>query len=920
MASPVQFYIQRDNYKDSFTSLASFKRQGEKYHFFSLPRLASSSGIDLSRLPFSIRVLIENLLRHEDSSVVTADDIHVACTWKPNSIPKKEIQFFPTRVLLQDFTGVPALADLAAMRSYLKQKGLDPSLVNPKLPVDLIIDHSIQVDEYGSAQSLKQNSSFEMARNRERYEFIKWGQNTFHHFRVVPPETGICHQVNLELLAQVATSAETHSGEKWVFFDSLIGTDSHTPMVNGLGVLGWGVGGIEAEAAMLGQPCTLLLPEVLGFKLTGQLPSHVTATDLVLTVTQILRKKGVVGKFVEFIGDGVRSLDIADRATLSNMAPEYGATIGFWPVDQNTVNYLHLTGRSFQAELTEAYYKEQMMWWDDSSQFPDYTDLIELDLSTVEPSVSGPSRPHDRTALHRIKEQYESSLLKDKSDIHKKGIASAMPVNVNELTHGHIVIAAITSCTNTSNPKLMLAAGLLARNAIKKGLTVPSWVKTSFAPGSLVVSDYLSKAGLMTYLEQLGFYLVGYGCTTCIGNSGPLSPDIEKVIQTNSLNVVSVLSGNRNFEARIHPLVRSNYLASPPLVVAFALAGRINIDFKHEPLGKNSMGRDIFLNDLWPSPEETANLQSRNLSKNDFQSRYKTAFVGSNEWQKLDVPNSEIYLWKKDSTYIQRPPFFDLSNQTQLDKWEGIKNARILAKLGDFTTTDHISPAGSIAADSPAGRYLQSLGIAKKDFNSYGSRRGNHEVMARGTFANVRIRNQVVTREGGFTVHWPSDKEMSIYDAAQLYLNESTPLVVFAGREYGSGSSRDWAAKGPRLLGVRAVVASSFERIHRSNLIGLGILPLELPNHLTIDSLELNGREFVSLSPLGSLQPNGKVSLTLSDQEEDISKAKGNIQGTRSIETTCRIDTDNELKYFLSGGILSYVANKYIRENEQTKP
>ncbi|HJV35429.1 aconitate hydratase AcnA, partial [Geomonas sp.] len=848
---------------NSYNCAAYLTLHGNTYRYHSLNTFAANAGVDISRLPYSLKILLENLLRREDGVTVKKEDIEAVAKWDAPAEPDKEIQFMPARILLQDFTGVPAVADLAAMRSALQRLGGDPSRINPLQPVDLIIDHSVQVDHYGTVSSLKTNSALEFERNHERYQFLRWGQSAFRNFRVVPPETGICHQVNLEYLSKVVVEEEAN-GERWLYPDTLVGTDSHTTMINGLGVVGWGVGGIEAEAAMLGQPCSMLIPQVVGFRLTGKLQPGATATDLVLTVTQMLRRQGVVGKFVEFFGPGASSLNIADRATISNMAPEYGATIGVFPVDGQTTDYLRLTGRGAVAELVEIYCREQGLWHGEDRPEPIFSDLLSLDLSEVEPSLAGPSRPMDRVKLSEVRTSFRKQLVTllqsdaakvDKETLNRWLGEGGSPVNVPrelmevqpdeqlgslghcvplrqpdgvtyKLCHGSIVIAAITSCTNTSNPSVMIAAGLLARNAVQRGLQVRPWVKTSLAPGSKVVTDYLVASGLMPYLEALRFHLVGYGCTTCIGNSGPLAEHIVNAVVDGELAVAAVLSGNRNFEGRINAYVRANYLASPPLVVAYALAGNVNIDLTREPLGTDVNGEQVYLQDIWPDHREVAEMVNRHVAADSFSRNYADVFRGDEYWNRLQVPTGELYQWQETSTYIKEPPFFQQLS-AEPEPVGDLKGARVLALLGDSITTDHISPAGSIAKDSPAARHLNSLGVAREDFNSYGARRGNHEVMVRGTFANIRIRNQLVPAlEGGVTRHFAEDnasgEEMSIYEAAMKYQFSGVPLIVIAGKEYGTGSSRDWAAKGTKLLGVRAVIAESFERIHRSNLVGMG--------------------------------------------------------------------------------------------------
>jgi aconitate hydratase len=881
--------------KNSFGTQSNLDIGGKSYFYHSLPALAKATGRNVSKLPIGLRILLENLLRHDDGDIVRKADIDALLAWNPKATSDYEIQFTPARVLLQDFTGVPVVADLAAMRSAIQDRKGHPEKVNPLQPVDLVIDHSVQVDAFGTAEAFKINAKFDYERNSERYEFLKWGQTAFSNFQVVPPATGICHQVNLEFLARVAMHGQAN-GQDWIFCDTLVGTDSHTPMVNGLGVLGWGVGGIEAEAAMLGQPCSMLIPDVVGMELKGSLKPGVTATDLVLTITQILRKHGVVGKFVEFTGQGVSALSIANRATISNMAPEYGATCGIWPVDQNTVDYLKLTGRDQHAKATEAYYKAQGMWHDKSTPLPEFSDLLSLDLSSVEPSLAGPAKPHDRSNLSQVQTSFSNFLKEQTAARGETKPASAG----NVLKDGSIVLAAITSCTNTSNPSLMIGAALLAKKANARGMKVPSYVKTSFAPGSKAVTAYLDNAGLTPELDKLGFNLVGYGCTTCIGNSGPLPTEIGNEVEERGLTVGAVLSGNRNFEARIHPLIRANYLASPPLVVAYALAGRLDIDLTKDPVGQAADGKPVYLKDLWPTDEEVAALVAKNVTSEDFSRSYSGVFQGDEDWRKLPTSGGAAYAWRDDSTYIKRPPFLDPEFAIDPDAKIEIKNARVLGLFGDFITTDHISPAGSIGPATPAGLYLTSLGVKRDDFNSYGSRRGNHEVMMRGTFANVRLRNKMVSKEGGFTKQWPAGAESTIYDAAINYKTASTPLVIFAGREYGSGSSRDWAAKGTRLLGVRAVVAETFERIHRSNLVGMGVLPLEFTGGHTAASLGLTGDETVTIDGLDQLRPGVRLKVSTVS-----------VAGTKQeFEVKCRIDTPNELRYFRHGGILPYVLSR----------
>jgi aconitate hydratase len=859
------------------------------------------------RLPFSLKVLLENLLRTEDGGInVAPEDIAALAQWDPKAEPTKEIAFTPARVLLQDFTGVPAVVDLAAMRDAMKNMGGDPRRINPLQPAELVIDHSVQVDHFGTASAFDDNTTLEYDRNKERYVFLRWGQNAFNNFKVVPPETGIVHQVNLEYLARVVFLDEA---SKTLYPDTLVGTDSHTTMVNGLGVLGWGVGGIEAEAAMLGQPVSMLIPQVVGFKLSGQLPEGATATDLVLTVTQMLRKKGVVGKFVEFFGPGLDQLPLADRATIANMAPEYGATCGIFPVDAETLAYLRLTGRSEAAiRRVEAYCKEQGLFRTAASPDPVYSDTLSLDLATVEPSLAGPSRPQDRVALKNVKESFLTALPSLKKKDSKKELPMSGPVATAgglPPEHGKVVIAAITSCTNTSNPSVLIAAGLLAKKAAQRGLETKPWVKTSLAPGSKAVTDYLTAAGLMRSLEQLRFFLVGYGCTTCIGNSGPLPPEVSKVINDHELVVTSVLSGNRNFEGRVHPEVRANYLASPPLVVAFALAGRIDIDMDKEPLGKDSQGNDVYLRDIWPTQQEIRDAIAQSVKPETFSRIYADVFKGDAHWQKMQVPSGDLFSWDGRSTYVKHPPYFE--NMPQMPgAISDIKGARVLALLGDSITTDHISPAGSIKKDSPAGQYLMANGVQPADFNQYGARRGNHEVMVRGTFANVRLKNKLAPgTEGGVTRHLPDGTQMSIFDAAMKYKAEGIPLVVLAGKEYGSGSSRDWAAKGPYLLGIRAVIAESYERIHRSNLVGMGILPLQFVPGESADSLGLSGEEVYDFEGLPALLANFAPGKRIAVQ------AKGPA-GSRTFHAIVRIDTPGEVLYYQNGGILQYVLRQLL--------
>jgi len=884
---------------DSFKTRKTLKVGNREYDYFSLPDAQTRGLGTVDKLPVSLKVLLENLLRFEDNVTVSAGDIRILANWATNPPDDQEIAFRPARVLMQDFTGVPAVADLAAMRGAVVAAGKNPNIINPLSPVDLVIDHSVMVDKAGTASAFDENVSIEMERNTERYRFLRWGQQAFDNFRVVPPGTGICHQVNLEYLARVVWTKD-ESGRTVAYPDTLVGTDSHTTMINGAGVLGWGVGGIEAEAAMLGQPVSMLIPEVVGFKLTGRTPEGITATDLVLRVVEMLRKKGVVGKFVEFYGDGLNHLSLADRATIANMAPEYGATCGFFPVDTETINYLKLSSRPPElVALVEAYAKAQGMWRDDSVEAT-YTDTMSLDLATIVPSLAGPKRPQDRVTMASMKTSFDAVL-----DLEGKGSSKEARVPVPgknySLGHGDVVIAAITSCTNTSNPAVMLGAGLVAQKAVARGLTTKPWVKSSLAPGSKVVTEYLEKTGLQASLDKIGFNLVGYGCTTCIGNSGPLAEEISAAINTGDLVVSSVLSGNRNFEGRVHQEVRTNWLASPPLVVAFAIAGTTRIDLSRDPLGKDKNGQDVFLKDLWPSNKEVADAVA-SVSADMFDRQYGDVFTGPPSWQAIDVTKSGTYGWE-NSTYIKQPPFFSV--EAKLEQSVEVSGARILALLGDSVTTDHISPAGEIQADSPAGHYLQQNGVQVTDFNSYGSRRGNHEVMMRGTFANIRIKNEMVKGvEGGYTRHIPSGDQLSIYDAAMRYQGQGTPLVVFAGKEYGTGSSRDWAAKGTRLLGINAVIAESFERIHRSNLIGMGILPLQFKAGDTRKTLGLTGDEIIDIRLVAG---ESKVRT-----KQDMVLVITSKTDKREVTVMSRIDTENEIEYFKCGGILQYVLNNLI--------
>ncbi len=888
---------------NSFETRSSFTVQGKPFIFYDLNRLPKQYNVN--RLPFSLKILLENLLRHEDNTSVRKSDIEALLNWSAKTPSLNEIAFTPARVILQDFTGVPAVVDLAAMRHAMDKLGGEVTQINPLSPVELVIDHSVMVDYYGDIQAFKKNVETEFARNEERYAFLRWGQTAFQNFRVVPPGTGIVHQVNLEYLARVVFNKQEQE-ETIAYPDTLVGTDSHTTMINGLGVLGWGVGGIEAEAAMLGQPVTMLIPEVIGFKITGKLPEGTTATDLVLTVTELLRKKNVVGKFVEFYGDGLDHLPLADRATIANMAPEYGATCGIFPIDTETLKFLKLSGREdFQIRFIEAYAKAQGLFRTTGSAEAEYSEHLSLDLNTVAPSIAGPKRPQDRISLRQSKERFQSLLNEQNALANaQNGINVELNGKTHTLTHGAVVIAAITSCTNTSNPDVMIAAGLLAKKAQEKGLTTKPWVKTSLAPGSQVVTDYLEKAELMKPLEALGFNLVGYGCTTCIGNSGPLPETISQAIKQGSLSMAAVLSGNRNFEGRIHPEVRYAYLASPPLVVAFALAGTMNIDFYNDPIGQDKENRPIYLKDIWPSATEIQTTVNQTVKGEMYSSRYREVFTGEARWQNLNIPKGEQFDWKEKSTYIKLPPYFEEMKEAPSGSFTNIQNARVLAVLGDSVTTDHISPAGDIAKNSPAGLYLQNLGISPNDFNSYGSRRGNHEVMMRGTFANIRLKNQLIPgTEGNWTVHLPSNEKMSIFDAAMRYQKEDCALILIAGKEYGTGSSRDWAAKGPRLLGVQIVIAESFERIHRSNLIGMGILPLQFLPHENAKSLGLTGRETYSFN-LERLLPRGQVTIEFTAETNE----------KRTFSALVRIDTPKEIEYYQHGGILHYVLRQLLNK------
>jgi aconitate hydratase len=937
---------------NSFNSRSTLKVGNKEYEIYCLDAL-DQQGISTKHLPYSLRILLENLLRTEDGRNVTQQEVRALAGWNKNSQPDKEIAFTPSRVLLQDFTGVPCVVDLAAMRDAMQQLGGDPSLINPLQPVELVIDHSVQVDEFGTASAFDVNALLEFQRNKERYSFLRWGQTGFHNLAIVPPDTGIVHQVNLEYLARVVFVHES-PGKRTAYPDTLVGTDSHTTMVNGLGVLGWGVGGIEAEAAMLGQPVSMLIPLVVGVKLTGRLREGATATDLVLTITEMLRKHGVVGKFVEYFGPGLRDLPLADRATIANMSPEYGATCGIFPVDKESLKYLKLTGRSAeQIALVEAYCREQGLFHDDKTPEAEYSELLALDLATVEPSLAGPKRPQDRVILSHAADSFHKalpSLIKPKAaasvsapvpvasgsatpgsaprqmdrweqeggsptavGVEDPNVHEHVPASVkNSLKHGSVVIAAITSCTNTSNPSVMIGAGLLAKKAVEKGLSIPPWVKTSLAPGSKVVRDYLENAGLTPYLEKLKFHIVGYGCTTCIGNSGPLPAEVSQAIDEKDLVVASVLSGNRNFEGRINSEVRANYLMSPPLVVAFALAGRIDIDLRKEAIGKGKDGKPVYLADLWPTQREVEEAIQHSVTSEMFAKSYAEVFEGDERWRGLVIPKGQTYAWEKDSTYIRRAPYFE-AMKIKPSPVQEIKDARVLAVLGDSVTTDHISPAGSIKKDGPAGKYLQEHGVKPADFNSYGSRRGNHEVMVRGTFANVRLRNKLVNVEGGFTRYLPTNQEMSIFDASEKYIGEGTPLIILAGKEYGSGSSRDWAAKGPRLLGVSAVIAESYERIHRSNLVGMGVLPLQFAAGQTAESLKLTGEEVFEITGICNAVDNFVAGCQVKVRATSAASSGGGGKD-KPIEFNAlvRIDTPQEALYYANGGILQYVLRQLL--------
>jgi aconitate hydratase len=892
-------------YMDSFATRKTLAVGNQSYDIFRLDLLEKAGFKNVSRLPVSLKVLLENLLRREDNHHVNKSDVEALANWNPKAKQDREIAFMPARVLTQDLTGVPAVVDLAVMREAMKRLGGDPKKINPLVPVDLVIDHSVQVDTFGFANAFHQNSEIEFQRNVERYACLRWGQKAFSNFKVVPPDTGICHQVNLEYLGRVVFRAKENQATL-AYPDTLVGMDSHTTMINGLGIVGWGVGGIEAEAALLGQPIIMLIPDVIGFKLHGKLPAGATSTDLVLTVTQMLRKKGVVEKFVEFYGAGLSSLSVADRATIGNMSPEYGATIGFFPPDDETLKYLRLTGRDSELiQLVEAYCKEQGLFRTDASPDPIFTDTLELDLASVEPSLAGPRRPQDRVPLAKAKSAFKEAL----PSLMKGGTPDGkVSVKLNgdnaALGHGTVVISAITSCTNTSNPSVLIGAGLLAKKAVERGLKAKPWVKTSLAPGSKVVTDYLKDSGLMPHLEKLGFYLVGYGCTTCLGNSGPLPEPISAGIQEGDLVACAVLSGNRNFEGRIHPQVRANYLASPPLVVTYALAGRMDIDLYQEPLGDDPKGTPVYLKDIWPTPEEINEEIRKSVRSEMFKKEYSNVFEGDERWKKMPTPEGELFAWDANSTYVRQAPYFEGMTQTP-SKLKDITGARVLAVLGDSITTDHISPVGSIEKGGPAARYLSQHGVQPKDFNQYGARRGNHEVMMRGTFANVRLKNQLAPgTEGGWTVHLPDKKQMFIYDAAMQYQKEDVPLIVIAGKEYGTGSSRDWAAKGPRLLGIKAVIAESFERIHRSNLIGMGIIPLQFKAGQNLKSIGLSGFETYAITGIADDLTIGKE-LTVKATSDD-----GKVTEFKVI---CRIDIPAELDYYRHGGILEYVLRQLLQ-------
>ncbi|MBE6183341.1 aconitate hydratase AcnA [Heyndrickxia ginsengihumi] len=900
---------------DLFHARSSFELKGKRYHYYRLAALEEAGLGKVSKLPYSIKVLLESVVRQLDERVIKKEHVEDLAKWGSDEVKDKEVPFKPSRVILQDFTGVPAVVDLASLRKAMADLGGNPDKINPEIPVDLVIDHSVQVDKYGTPDALQVNMDFEFKRNAERYQFLSWAQKVFDNYRAVPPATGIVHQVNLEYLASVVHANETSEGEFETFPDTLVGTDSHTTMINGIGVLGWGVGGIEAEAGMLGQPSYFPIPEVIGVKLTGALPNGATATDLALKVTQVLRQKGVVGKFVEFFGPGVSTLPLADRATIANMAPEYGATCGFFPVDQESLAYLRLTGRSEEhVELVEKYLKENDMFFTPENEDPIYTDVVELNLSEIEANLSGPKRPQDLIPLSQMQKAFQEALTApagnqgfglDQKEIDKEAVVNFNNGDTATMKTGAVAIAAITSCTNTSNPYVMLGAGLLAKKAIEKGLEVPKYVKTSLAPGSKVVTGYLRDSGLLPYLEQLGFNLVGYGCTTCIGNSGPLKEEIEKAVADSDLLVTSVLSGNRNFEGRIHPLVKANYLASPPLVVAYALAGTVDTDLNNDPIGKDSAGHDVYLKDIWPSQEEINEAVKQAVTPELFRKEYERVFDDNERWNEIKTSNEPLYNWDEESTYIQNPPFFENLSPNP-DEVKPLSNLRVIGKFGDSVTTDHISPAGAIGKDTPAGQYLRSKGVEPRDFNSYGSRRGNHEVMMRGTFANIRIRNQIAPgTEGGYTTYWPTNEITSIYDAAMKYKEDGTGLVVLAGKDYGMGSSRDWAAKGTNLLGIKTVIAESFERIHRSNLVLMGVLPLQFKKGESAETLGLTGKETLEVHIDENVRPRDYIKVVATDED-------GN---KKEFEVLVRFDSEVEIDYYRHGGILQMV----LRDKIQSK-
>ena len=889
----------------------SFDLNGQKYNYYRLRELEEAGKGEINRLPFSIRILLESLIRQYDGRTITDEHINGLVNW--GRTEKTDVPFRPTRVVLQDFTGVPAIVDLASLRKAMVDLGGDADQINPEVPVDLVIDHSVQVDEYGTTTALQANMEYEFERNAERYEFLHWAQKAFDNYRVVPPATGIVHQVNLEYLASVVHQSENEDGEKEVYPDTLVGTDSHTTMINGLGVLGWGVGGIEAEAGMLGQPSYFPVPDVVGVKFTGSMPSAITATDLALKVTEVLREKKVVGKFVEYFGPGLKEMPLADRATISNMAPEYGATVGFFPVDQESLDYLHLTGRSEeQIALVKKYCQENDLWYDPNNPDPEYSELVEINLTELEPSLAGPKRPQDRITLSDMKRSFNDAITApagnqgfglDETEFDKKVSIKHPNGKKSTLKTGDLVLAAITSCTNTSNPYVMLGAGILARNAVEKGLEVPEYVKTSLAPGSTVVTQYLEDAGLMPYLEKLGFSLVGYGCTTCIGNSGPLAKEVEDAVIGNDLTVASVLSGNRNFEGRIHPLVKANYLASPPLVVAYALAGTVDIDLHKDPLGMDQNGEPVYFDDLWPSFDEISDQVSSVVTPEIYKEEYANIFNSNQKWNEIETTDEPLYEWDDQSTYIQNPPFFDELSITP-EKIDQLTDLRVIGQFGDSVTTDHISPAGAIAKDMPAGRYLQENGVTPRHFNSYGSRRGNHEVMMRGTFGNIRIKNKIAPdTEGGYTTYWPTGEVMPIYDAAMRYQEEDTGLIVFAGNDYGMGSSRDWAAKGASLLGIKAVIAESYERIHRSNLVMMGVLPLSFPEGVNAETLGLTGRETIDIAIDDDIGTNQTVTVTATSETGEVTE----------FEAIARFDSDVEIDYYRHGGILQMVLRDKLK-------